>query len=112
SAQCIVDVIVVIASLIVCNLERTLFALMAIYITSKAIDVVQVRTSATKLVLIITKKEERIQSLINDGIDRGLTKVRSVGGYSNQSQTLILCVAEKQEAFYLKKVLQEEESDA
>ncbi|HLR52147.1 MAG TPA: YitT family protein [Candidatus Avamphibacillus sp.] len=111
-SQLIVDGIVVIASLIVFNLELTLFALMAIYITSKAIDVVQLRTSATKLVLIITKKEERIQSLINDGIDRGLTKVRSVGGYSNQSQTLILCVAEKQEAFYLKKVLQEEESDA
>jgi len=111
-SQLIVDGIVVTASLIVFNLELTLFALMAIYITSKAIDVVQLRTSATKLVLIITKKEERIQSLINEGIDRGLTKIRSVGGYSNQSQTMILCVAEKQEAFYLKKVLQEEEPDA
>src|SRR5699024_3192582 len=111
-SQLIVDGIVVIASLLVFNFELTLSALMAIYITSKAIDVVQLRTSATKLVLIITKKEERIQSLINDGIDRGLTKVRSVGGYSNQSQTMIRCVAEKQEAFYIKKVLQEEESDA
>lgn len=111
-SQLIVDGLVVTASLIVFNLELTLFALMAIYITSKAIDVVQLRTSATKLVMIITNKEERIQSLIKNGIDRGLTKVRSVGGYTNQSQTMILCVAEKQEAFYLRKILQEEEPDA
>lgn len=111
-SQLIVDGVVVTASLIVFNLELTLFALMAIYITSKTIDVVQLRTAATKLVMIITNKEERIQSLIKDGIDRGLTKVRSVGGYTNQSQTMILCVAEKQEAIYLRKILQEEEPDA
>lgn len=111
-SQLIVDGIVVTSSLIVFNLELTLFALAAIYITSKAIDAVQLRTSATKLVMIITNKEERIQSLIKDGIDRGLTKVRSVGGYTNQSQTMILCVAEKQEAFFLRKILQEEEPNA
>jgi len=111
-SQLIVDGIVVTSSLIVFNLELTLFALAAIYITSKAIDVVQLRTSATKLVMIITNEEEKIQTLIKSGIDRGLTKVRSIGGYTNQSQTMILCVAEKQEAFYLRKILQEEEPNA
>lgn len=111
-SQLIVDGIVVTSSLIVFNLELTLFALAAIYITSKAIDVVQLRTSATKLVMIITNEEEKIQTLIKSGIDRGLTKVRSVGGYTNQSQTMILCVAEKQEAFYLRKILQEKEPNA
>src|SRR5690625_3182378 len=111
-SQLIVDGIVVTSSLIVFNLELTLFALAAIYITSKAIDAVQLRTSATKLVMIITNEEEKIQTLIKSGIDRGLTKVRSVGGYTNQSQTMILCVAEKQEAFYLRKILQEKEPNA
>lgn len=111
-SQLIVDGVVVTSSLIVFNLELTLFALAAIYITSKAIDVVQLRTAATKLVMIITNEEEKIQTLIKSGIDRGLTKVRSVGGYTNQSQTMILCVAEKQEAFYLRKILQEEEPNA
>lgn len=111
-AQLIVDGLVVIFSLIVFNLELTLFAVLAIYVTSKTIDMVQLRTSANKLVLVITKKEERIQELIKKGIDRGLTKVESVGGYSKENQTMILCVAEKQEAFYLRKVLQEQEPEA
>ncbi|WP_423786441.1 YitT family protein [Heyndrickxia oleronia] len=107
-SQLIVDGLVVAASLIVFNLELTLFALMCIYVSSKVIDFVQLRTSATKLILIITEEEERVQSMIRDEIDRGLTKIRSVGGYSNQNKTMILCVTEQVEAIYLKKKLQQE----
>lgn len=108
-SQLIVDGLVVCASLIVFNLELTLFALMSIYVTSKTIDAVQLSTSATKLILMITEEEEKIESLIKEGIDRGFTKVRSIGGYTNQDKTLILCVAEQSEALYIKKVLEKED---
>lgn len=108
-AQLIIDGVVVSASLIVFDLETTLFALICIFITSKAIDFVQLRTSDSTLILIITEDEARIQKLIHEGIDRGLTKVRSIGGYSNIDRTMILCVAEQSEAVYIKKVLQKEE---
>ncbi|SFA90316.1 Uncharacterized membrane-anchored protein YitT, contains DUF161 and DUF2179 domains [Lentibacillus halodurans] len=108
-SQLIVDGIVVISSVIVFNLELTLFALMCIYITSKTIDIVQLRTSAAKLVMIITENEIKVQDMINDQIDRGLTKVRTIGGYSNLNKTMILCVADQQEAIKLKKMLQDEE---
>lgn len=107
-SQLIVDAFVVGSSLIVFNLELTLFALMSIYVTSKTIDFVQLRTSSSKLILIITEEEEKIQSLIQKEIDRGLTKVRSVGGYSDEDKTMILCVAEQSEAVILKKHLQQE----
>ncbi|MBM7599424.1 uncharacterized membrane-anchored protein YitT (DUF2179 family) [Virgibacillus halotolerans] len=108
-SQLIVDGFVVIASIIVFNLELTLFALICIFITSKAIDTVQLRTAATKLILIITDDEDKIQGLIHDNVDRGLTKVRSVGGYSNEQRTMILCVTEQPEAVQLKRILQKEE---
>ncbi|RDW15561.1 YitT family protein [Oceanobacillus chungangensis] len=107
-SQFIVDGIVVALSIIVFNLELTLFALLAIYISGKAIDFVQLRTSATKLIVIITDEEEKVQNLIHNEIDRGLTKVRSVGGYSNMDKTMLLCVAEQPEAVHLKKLLQKE----
>lgn len=108
-SQLIVDGIVVISSLVVFNLELTLFALICIYITSKVIDFVQLRTSAAKLVLIITEEEDKIEGIIRTKIDRGLTKVRSIGGYTNGDKTMILCVAERVEAVYLKKMLQQED---
>ncbi|GGB42154.1 DUF2179 domain-containing protein [Virgibacillus dakarensis] len=111
-SQLIVDGFVVISSIIVFNLELTLFALMCIYVTSKVIDMVQLQTSSNKLILIITENEEKIQSIIRNEIDRGLTKIRSVGGYSNNSKTMILCVAEQTEAVHLKRILQQEEPTA
>src|SRR5690625_1786236 len=108
-SQLIVDGFVVSASLVVFNLELTLFALICIYVTSKVIDFVQLRTSATKLIMIITEEEEKVEALIRTGVDRGLTKVRSVGGYTNEDKTMILCVTEQTEAVYLKKTLQEKD---
>ncbi|GGN51524.1 YitT family protein [Oceanobacillus indicireducens] len=111
-AQLIVDGLVVTTSIFVFSLELTLFALMTIFISSKAIDFVQLRTSATKLILIISEEEEKIQQIIRDEIDRGLTKVRTVGGYSNEDKTMLLCVTEQHEAVELKKILQKETPNA
>ncbi|MCG5102125.1 YitT family protein [Oceanobacillus alkalisoli] len=111
-AQLLVDGFVVITSIFVFSLELTLFALMTIFISSKAIDFVQLRTSATKLILIISEEEEKIQRIIKEEIDRGLTKVRTVGGYSNQDKTMLLCVTEQHEAVELKKILQKETPNA
>ncbi|MFS0688387.1 YitT family protein [Sporosarcina sp. 179-K 8C2 HS] len=105
-SQLIVDGIVVVTSAFVFNFELALYALMSIYVTSKVIDFVQLQTSPTKLVLIITDHEEKIQSVIQNEIDRGLTKMKATGGYSNNEKTMIFCVVEQSEAVYLKKLLQ------
>ncbi|MBK3494124.1 YitT family protein [Viridibacillus sp. YIM B01967] len=108
-SQLIVDAFVVFSSALVFNLELALYAMMSIYVTSKVIDFVQLQTSPSKLVLIITEQEEHIQSIIKNEIDRGFTKISSIGGFTNKEKTMILCVVEQQEAIYLKKVLQEQE---
>lgn len=105
-SQLIVDGVVVVTSAFVFNFELALYALMSIYVTSKVIDFVQLQTSPTKLVLIITEHEEKIQAVIQNEIDRGLTKVKSTGGFSNNDKTMIFCVVEQSEAVYLKKLLQ------
>src|SRR5690625_662474 len=108
-SQLLIDGLVVISSLIVFNLELTLFALMCIFITGKTIDFVQLRTSESKLILIITEDELKIEGIIQNQIDRGLTKIRSIGGYSGEERTMILCVTEQIEAVKLKRILQKEE---
>ena len=111
-SQLFVDGFVVVASAFVFDFELALYALMSIYVTSKVIDFVQLQVSPTKLILVITDKEEKIQSLIKNEINRGLTKVKTLGGYSNEEKTMILCVVEQSEAVYFKKLLQEVEPDS
>ncbi|MER2089426.1 MAG: YitT family protein [Sporosarcina sp.] len=108
-SQLLVDGLVVVTSAFVFNFELALYAMIAIYVTSKVIDFVQLQTSPTKLVLIITDKEEEVQDIIKNEINRGLTKIKTIGGYSDQEKTMILCVVEQSEAVYFKKLLQTKE---
>ncbi|KAA0964938.1 YitT family protein [Sporosarcina sp. ANT_H38] len=108
-SQLLVDGLVVVTSAFVFNFELALYAMIAIYVTSKVIDFVQLQTSPTKLVLIITDKEEQVQKIIKNDINRGLTKIKTIGGYTNQEKTMILCVVEQSEAVYFKKLLQTKE---
>ncbi|MGE7624717.1 YitT family protein [Viridibacillus sp. NPDC096237] len=111
-SQLLVDGLVVITSALVFDFELALYAMISIYVTSKVIDFVQLQTSPTKLVLIITDKEEEIQSIIKHEINRGLTKIKTLGGYSNQEKTMILCVVEQSEAVYFKKLLLDKEPNS
>ena len=75
----LVDGLVVATSAFVFNFELALYALMSIYVTSKVIDFVQLQTSPTKLILIITDKEEKIQSIIKNEINRRFNESEDAG---------------------------------
>lgn len=111
-AQLLIDAAVVIAAMFVFNLELALYAMIAIFITSKVIDLVQLRTSSSKLVLIITDQEEKVKQLIHQEINRGFTKIWSEGGYSKQPKALLFSVLEQSEAVYLKELLQSGDTDS
>ncbi|WP_313893528.1 YitT family protein [Psychrobacillus sp.] len=111
-SQLLVDGLVVITSALVFNFELALYAMMSIYVSSKVIDFVQLQSSTAKLVLIITDKEEEIQEIVKEEINRGLTKVKTIGGYTNDEKTMILCVVEQSEAVYFKKLILEREPTA
>ena len=111
-SQRFVDGAVVITSAFVFDFELALYALMSIYVTSKVIDFVQLQSSSTKLILVITDRAEQVQTIIQQEMNRGLTKVKTVGGYSNNEKTMILCVVEQSEAVYFKKLIQEAEPES
>src|SRR5699024_2716971 len=85
------------------------FAMMAIIVSSKVIDLVQLQYSDSKLILIFTDKEEEMNANIQGEINRGITKVNTIGGYSEAEKTMLLSVVEQSEAIYIKKLLQEKD---
>lgn len=111
-AQLIIDGCVVIFAMIVFDLELALYAMISIFIGSKVIDVVQLRSSSSKLVLIITENEQQVTNLIRNEINRGFTRVWSEGGFSNQRKALLFSVVEQSEAVYLKELLQRHDTDS
>lgn len=101
----LIDGLIVITASIVFDIEKGLFALIGLYLTSKTIDLVQVGWSRSKMVLIITNEEEKVKRAILEQIDRGLTKLKASGGYTDQERNTIMVVVDQSEFTGLKQAV-------
>ncbi|MEN0650690.1 YitT family protein [Caldifermentibacillus hisashii] len=101
----LIDGLIVISASIVFDIEKGLFALIGLFLTSKTIDLVQIGWSRSKMVLIITNEEEKVKRAILEQIDRGLTKLKAYGGYTDQERNTIMVVVDQSEFTGLKQVV-------
>jgi uncharacterized membrane-anchored protein YitT (DUF2179 family) len=101
----IIDGFIVLTAAVVFDLERGLYALIALYVTSKTIDLVQIGVRRSKNVLIISRKEEDIRELILKDIDRGVTKLPAVGGYTETERPVLMVVVDQSEFTKLKQIV-------
>jgi len=55
--------------------------------------------------LIISKEEERIKKAVLEEIDRGLTKILSYGGFTNEKRPIFMVVIDQTEFYALKELV-------
>ena len=101
----LIDGIIAISAAIVFDLEKGLYALIGLYVTTKTIDIVQLGFSQSKMVYIITKNESEVRDAIYREIDRGVTKLPAIGGYTGEERPILMVVVYQTEFTKLKQVL-------
>lgn len=101
----IIDGLIVLTAAIVFDIERGLYALLALYVTSKTIDLVQVGLGRTKMTMIITEKQNEVREGILNKIDRGVTKLTAYGGYTDSERPILMCVVDQSEFTKLKQLV-------
>ena len=104
----IIDVAILIASAIAFNnVEVALFAAIAIYVSSLAMDkAIYVGDEAT-LVYIISKQRKIISVRMLQELDIGVTMLQGRGAYTNKSTEIIMCVMRKQMLVKVRNILKE-----
>jgi uncharacterized membrane-anchored protein YitT (DUF2179 family) len=100
-----IDGLIVLAAAVVFDIERGLYALIGLYVTSKTIDMVQVGIGRSKMTLVITSKQEEVREAILNKIDRGMTKLSAYGGYTDEERPVLMCVVDQTEFTKLKQVV-------
>ncbi|MGG3887889.1 YitT family protein [Metabacillus fastidiosus] len=108
----IIDGLIVLAAAIVFDIEGGLYALIALYVTSKTIDVVQIGFSRSKMTMIITNKEKEVQHAILHELDRGVTRLSAYGGFTNNERPVLICVVDQTEFTKLKELIKSIDSEA
>ncbi|UOF92767.1 YitT family protein [Fodinisporobacter ferrooxydans] len=100
-----IDGSIILTAAIVFGVERVLYALISLFITSKTIDFVQEGISRAKVAYIITSKVEEVREGLLYDIDRGVTKLTATGGYTGEERPLLMCVVYQSEVSRLKDLI-------
>ncbi|MGI6065835.1 MAG: YitT family protein [Bacillota bacterium] len=107
-----IDGVVIVLAGIVFNLESALYALVAVYVTSRMIDLVQEGVAYTRAALIISDKFEVISSELLHKMNRGVTALQGRGGYTSIERDVLLCVVSQSEVTTLKSIVYSVDPDA
>ncbi|NOU97528.1 DUF2179 domain-containing protein [Paenibacillus sp. LMG 31456] len=82
--------------------EKILYTLVAVFITTKVIDIIIEGAYAARAFTIITDHAEELVTMISEQTDRGATIIPAIGGYSRQNKNVVYCVVYRQEMKRLK----------
>ena len=110
-----VDLVVIAASALVYQkLESALYAIIAIFVSTRIIDTLLYGTDSGngKLYFIISKKSDEIRQRILDDIDRGVTIIPIQGGYSGDNGEMLLCAVRRYEVTKINDIIHTADRDA
>ena len=111
-AYMITDSLVVLLAGFVFGWEKALYGLLMIYLSGVAADLASEGANITKAGFIITLKPDAVINAIQDELDRGVTLIPVVGGYTRQERAMVYCVVTASEVMRLKTIVHEVDKNA
>ncbi len=112
-AMLMIDFIVItFAAFVFRDADLALYALIAIYVASKAIDLAQGGVNYAKAALIISDHTEIIGEAILKDMGRGVTALRGQGLYTQTLKDVLLCVLPRSEVSELKDIVKKADQKA
>lgn len=99
--------IIVLSAILFRNIEIALYALIAVFVNSKVIDFVLYGTNRSKLVYIISDREQEIANKLTHDLDLGATVVKGEGAYTGKQKDILLCAVKTPSFPKLRKVVKD-----
>lgn len=102
------DAVIICASMLVYGtIEAGLYAIIAIFICSKVMDMILYGSFEGKMLLIFSDKYHEISEYVMKTLDRGVTWLNATGAYSEKSKQVICCAVHKNEYSKIKRKVKE-----
>ena len=108
----LIDCIVVVAAWIFIGSSEALYALICIFVSGKAVDMVMLGLSQNKACFVISDAWEKVSRRLMDEMERGVTQLSAKGAYTGTERPVVLCVLPPQEVSRLKEIVRQEDEKA
>lgn len=102
-----VDGLVIILAGVAFGLELAMYALIAVFITTKTIDLVQEGQNYGKATLIISDHAEEIGQSLMERMGRGVTTLDGRGMYTKEDKDVLLVIVSRIEIAQVKEIVRE-----
>jgi len=98
----VINSCVIALGLFVFGYERALYAIIAVFVSSRVIDGVMEGFSYSKAAFIVSEKADEIAEVINVKLNRGVTGLCGKGMYTGNPKNVLLCVVSSKEVVRVK----------
>jgi uncharacterized membrane-anchored protein YitT (DUF2179 family) len=106
------DSLVVLSAGFVFGWTLALYALVMIYVSGVAAELVSEGTSIYRAAMIITDETKKVTDTILTNMERGVTVLEGTGAYTKKNRPVLYCVITQSETHQLKALVQEIDPDA
>ena len=101
----IIDMVIIVLNILFFReIEIGLYSAIAIYLYGKMIDIVFEGVYYTKLLFIISDKNQEISNKIGQEVKRGVTGLYGKGMYSNKDKLILICAASRSDISKIKNI--------
>ena len=108
----LMDAMVILAAAFTMSARVALYALICIFVSARAVDLVLAGMGSAKACFIITTRAEAIAGQIMARMDRGATLLPGTGAYSGEARTVLISVVSRTEVIPLKRIVRSEDPKA
>lgn len=108
----ILDGIIVVIGMYQFGIRPAMYAMIAIFVTTKVSDAILEGLKYSKAAYIITDKYDEVACRIMKDLDRGVTGLSAVGMYTKQEKCVLYCVVSRKEIVTVKEIVAEIDPDA
>lgn len=109
----ITDAIIILAFAIIFHkVEGAMYAVIAMFVVSRVIDLVLYGVDNSNVCYIISEKSEQLVNDITDSLHRGVTILEGEGAYSHQNKQVLLCVVKRTQVSDIRKIIKSVDENA
>lgn len=109
----VIDGLVILASFIIFGeANLALMGIIALFVSTYAIDWLVARLNLSTIAFIISDKGEELAQFLVDTSHRGVTVIDAVGAYTNEEKKMLFCALKEHETVGFKKKIEEIDSQA
>lgn len=108
----IIDGIIILAGIFLFGISISIYAILAVFLTSKIMDGILSGLKVGKQIWVISDKYQEISKEILQEIDRGVTCLEGKGMYSGKERNVLLCVVGKREVVKITQLVRRVDASA